>query len=195
MSLFCIFVETGAPSQRQETCICTVVDIHTHKHVRLMRELIWKKNKKIFGVKCWAKVYLCVHFNPVQCDSQSFGHWQWCMSMSCCCGSQELPSGTVFTHYTQRSILTRIMFKYFQRVAKGVFTKVFLKLNCTVLVWLLLHFVSAMIGLMPAIMKQANEAQETIISSWLNTMSSISNKTSHWFKTLTMKNLPVSVDK
>lgn len=94
-------------------------------------------------------------WSDVECISASFsvmctllGHWQRCMSMSCCCGIREEPSGTVFTHDSHKSIPPRATCKYCQRVPGGLegargFSRVFFQVKIK---FSLHHVASAITG-------------------------------------------------
>lgn len=118
---------------------------------------------------------------------QSLGLWQQCISMSCCCGIGEKPSGL--------DALLRIMCKYCRRVPEGVLVRVFFKSKWSltasgllVLVGLLFRFTSTVVGA-----KQANKAKSTnhlilfephycdCNPKFLNPI-----KTNHWFKSIKM---------
>ncbi len=148
---------------------CRLLKTHTQIQnslsVRLIKgDVFWEKSAEKCRLMRRAAVKLCERLCPVQCNSQSCGLWQRCMSMSCCCGIGEEPSGT--------DALLRKTCEYCWRVPEGVLTTVFfkpeMKLKWRVLVRLLLHNVSALVGPMSSPLKKANEAKRKICHYRLN---------------------------
>lgn len=191
-------------SKKVTCCFYTDVDIQRHIHTNIEfsicminREKFWEKSIETFRVMCRATVNLCVHLCPVQCNSQSLGLWQRCMSMSCCFGIGGEPSGT--------DALLRIMCKYCRRVPEGVLTRVFFKpkLSLTARLWSGYSFILCLrcLGQCHLQWNKLMKPKEIFaISAWpsphsyFNAKSSASNKTNHWFKTVTMNKSTVLVN-